>query len=841
MKPRFRFHSRLHVLVEVLLLAGLFGMTLPGCGSRTSPAPTGEASTGPSEPAVPSASPGVALSPTKGTAEEVLKRMIEAYKSATSYRDDAVIELSGTQNGQRQRVTFANTVAMQRPNKIRMEIDNGTLLCDGVSTYGFVRDLPGQILRVPASPELSVKSLYPDVLLARSMMQSPARSFSWLPLQLLLLLTESPMKTLVLDAQGLNLLEPASIEQSPCDRVQLLTSNGPGVFWIDQATSVLRRFEVPANDFRRNAEAQQFLDPSLVMEFRDAQLNPPITPEAFQFKVPEGMTTASALVLPILQVLGQPIPNFQFTDAAGNAISLESLKGKVVVMELWTSKTLPCRPVLQAASKAYAQIPNRDDVVMMAVNVEPPNVQSDSLQTVLKDWGVELPLYRDLQQSVINHFGINTLPVTIMVDKKGNIQSLQAGLLENMDALLTKVIERLQQGEEVYRSAFTQFENERASFEMMIEQSIADDIYCPRPVIPRAQVRSRTEPTKLKITKLWSCDQLKHPGNITVVPSDSGSPRILVIDDLVSVAELNTDGTIAVNHALELQGNEVVTVLRTAVDKTTKRYFLGTARGIQRVHLFDADFKTLLVYPDVQNPGIVDAQLTDLKGDGNLEMILGYGGAAGVHAVDLHGKRLWSNNSMVDALRVAPLSPDSSGRRNILAMNGGVGGGTLIELDSEGKRLREIAVPGYSVGWVVADDLDGNGVSEICVLAMAVTPDGQPASDKIDAMGIDGDGKPLWRHPLVRGVHQEQIEPVTTGNVFPSGPNQWLIVSADGVITIVAADGQLVDSFAYGAALSGLATASWDGKPVLLVATPEAVEAWQIQSSPSQGNQEGGQ
>ena len=832
-----RSHSRWHLFVNALLVAGFFGMTLPGCGSKPESAPTEDTPQVPSEATTAAAAPSLAISPTKGTVEEVLERMIEAYKGATSYRDAGVVEMSGTQNGERQQVTFPNAIALERPNKIRMEIDHGTLLCDGVNTYGFARNLPGQILKVPAPPQLSVKSLYPDVLLAQSMTQSPARPFSWLPLQLVLLLAADPMKTLALDAQGMNLLEPAAIEQFPCDRVHLLTANGPGVLWIDQATSVLRRFEVPANDFRRNAEAQQFLDPSLVMEFRDAQLNPSISPKAFEFSVPDGMTTSNALALPLLQVLGQPCPDFQFTDATGGTTSLASLKGKVVVIQLWTSKGLPCRPVLQAASKAYSQLQGRDDVVMMAVNVEPQNVQSESLETVLKDWDVELPLYRDLQQSVINHFGINTLPVTLVIGKKGNIQSLQAGLLENMDALLTMVIQRLQKGEDVYRSAFDQFEAERASFELMIDQSIADDIYCPRPVIPRAQLRPRTEPANLKMTKLWSCDQLKHPGNFTIVPAEDGPTRILVSDNLKSVAELNTDGTVAATHALELQGNEVVSVLRSAVDKTGKRYFLGTARGIQRVHLFDAELKTLLAYPDVEHPGIVDAQLTDLLGDGNLEMVLGYSGPAGVHAVDLQGNRLWSNNSMVDALRVAILSPDDSGHRNILAMNGGVGGGTLVELDSAGKRLREITVPGHSVGWVVAHDLDKNGTSEICVLAVAVTPDGNPASDNIDIMGIDRDGQPLWRHSLARGVHREQIEPVTSGNVFPAGPNQWLIASADGTITIVAADGQLVDSFAYGAALSGLATARWNGITVLLVATPKAVEAWQIQAPKPQPKQ----
>lgn len=837
MKPRaqLRFRQSLPSLLAPAFVFSVLVLILPGCGDKTDTAPMGDAPE--SVPVIDApASPGTSasVSPSKGTAEEILNGMIQAYKSATSYRDAAVVEMSGIQNGQRQQIPFPNAVVMERPNKVRMEIDNGTLLCDGVSTYGFARDLPGQILRIPAPPQLSVKALYPDALLARSMMQSPARAFSWLPLQLLLLFAEDPMKTLALDGQGLNLKEPAAIGQHSCDRVELLTDNGPGVFWIDQATSVLRRFEMPADHIRRDAEAQQFMDSSLTIEFRDAQLNIPIPPEAFQFQVPSGMTTADALVMPILKILGQPCPDFQFTDADGKTTSLSSLQGKVVVMQLWSSKNLPCRPVLQAAAKAYAERQTPTDVAMMAVNVEPVNVQDASLQTVFKDWGVDLPIYRDLQQGVIKHFGINSLPMTIILDKKGNIQSVQAGMLENMDILLAMVMERLQKGEDVYRSAFEQFENERASFAMMVEQSVADDLYCPRPAIPRVQISPRSEPKALKITKLWSCDQLKHPGNILVVPAEDGPPRILVVDDLKSAVELKTDGTLAATHQLELQGNEVVAVLDTAVDKAGKRYFLGSARGIQRVHLFDENLKTLLAYPEVQHPGIVDAKLSDLTGDGMPEMILGYGGAAGVHAVDLQGNRLWSNNSMVDAIRVAPLSPDNAGHRNVLTMNGGVGGGTLVQLDSAGKRLGEITVPGYSVGWLVADDLNGNGNSEICTLAVGVTPEGRPTSKAIDAIGIDLEGHTLWRHSLVRGVHQEQIEPVVSGNVFPAGPKQWLIAAADGTISVLAADGQMIDSFAYGSVLSGIATALWDGTPILLVATPQAVEAWQIQSSPPQ-------
>ncbi len=821
----------LRSILFLLLPAISVALCLPGCGDKSGPASVGNDPAAPAELIGPPAGTAPAIAPTQGTAEDVLKKTIQAYKSAGSYRDAAIVKLAGTKDGQRQEMSYPHAVVMQRPNKLRMQVDGGTLLCDGANTYGFVGELPGQVLKIPAPPQVSIASAYPDFLLAQSMMQSPAQSFCWAPLQLVFLLANDPMKTLALDTQGISLLAPDSIDQFACDRVQLLTNNGPGILWIDQATSVIRRFELPLNALRRQAEADQFLDPTLTVEYVQAELNPPIAPEAFLFQIPAEIKPADVLVPPLLQVLGQPCPNFQFTAIDGTVTPLNSLQGKVVVLQLWSSKAPPCRSVLQAASKTLAGLKDPAQVAMLAVNLEGGNVQNESLQTVLKDWGAELPIYRDPEQSVAKHFGLGGVPVTILLDKKGNIQSLQAGELQNMDALLNMAIERLQKDEDIYKVSFSQFDNQRAQFAMMIGQSITEDIYCLRPMVPRVQISPRTEPANLKMTKLWSCDQLKHPGNITVVSAADGSQKILVIDEAKSIAELKNDGTVAATHPLQLQGNEIVTALRTAVAGDGKRYFLGCARGTQRIHLFDESLKTLLVYPDSLHPGITDAQFADLTGDGKLQMIIGYASVAGVHAVDLQGNRLWADRSMVDAFRVAVLTSGQPGPPSVLAMNGGVGGGTLIQLDSQGKRIREISVADSSVGWVVAEDVDGNGSSDICVLAVATKPDGQAPADTIDSMGIDLGGKVLWRQPTVRGVHYESIEPVVAGNVFPDGPSQWLIAAADGSISIVAADGQLVDRFAYGAELSGLATAKWDGKAVLLVATPKAVEAWQIEPS----------
>ena len=817
-----------------LLVCGFLILSLGICGcGRPSDAPPSGPSTGAGQDSGGSASEGLpppaAAAAPRATAEEVLQKMVQAYKGAQSYRDSGTLQLTGVQKGQEQKRVFPCEVAFERPNKIRLLVDNGNLFCDGSQRFGFGRDLPGQILRLPAPEQRSIEAIYADFLLSTAMIQSPAQSFSWVPPQLVLLLAGDPLKTLLAGAQQARLLEPAAIDGRACQRVEIRTPIGPGVFWIDAADSTLRRFELPTGPLEHEAAAEGIEKISMVLELEDAQLNSSIAPQAFLFQVPEGVPIVASLVLPILQVLGQPCPDFQFSDLEGNSVAIASLKEKVVVIQLWTTTSLPCRPVLQAVSKAYETIKEHDDVVVMAVSLDPANVQALALQSVLKDWQTDLPVYRDPAQSIALHYGDPAVPLTIVLGKGGKVQIFQPGALAQMDQLLIRTVDKLRAGEDVFAVSFEQFAASKRQFELMRQKCVADDLYrlpvvAPQE-IPRAQILPRSEPENLKMTRLWSCEQLEQPGNITVVPRAEGSPRILVLDNSAAVAELGADGRVAATFPLKLEGSQPVTVPETAGAGDGGRYFLGSARGVQRIHLFDETLQTILAYPDSSHPGIGGGQLADLDGDGTLEIVLGYFDVVGVQAVDLAGKRIWAERSMVNAIHVAALPRDAEGRRNVLAMNLEPDRGTLVELDWQGKRLAELALPDCSIGWFAADDLDGDGEPEICVLAHL-------ASKEMIAAGISKAGRELWRHPISQGVHHQQIEPVAAGNLFLEGPRQWLIATADGTIHAVGGDGRLIESFAYGAELTGMATARWDGKPVLLVSTPGKVEAWHVEGRP---------
>ncbi|MGW8257060.1 MAG: hypothetical protein ACWGMZ_06220, partial [Thermoguttaceae bacterium] len=100
---------------------------------------------------------------------------------------------------------------------------------------------------------------------------------------------------------------------------------------------------------------------------------------------------------------------------------------------------------------------------------------------------------------------------------------------------------------------------------------------------------------------------------------------------------------------------------------------------------------------------------------------------------------------------------------------------------------------------------------------------------KAAALGLNRKGEELLNYPLPVGVQPQPVEPIVAGNITTHLPGQWLLPGADGSIHIIAADGKLIDSFNYGAALHGLATVEIDGKPVLLISTANGLEAWKVE------------
>ncbi|MHC4399875.1 MAG: TlpA family protein disulfide reductase [Planctomycetota bacterium] len=829
--------------------------------------PQGGAASAPARPTEPSpedVAPGIGV-PAKApgkpstpggqlTAREALDAMVAAYKDATTYADNGYVQMSyrlkGRQEAQEPRKD-AYLVAFSRPEKIRVQAYGGIVLSNGERMYATMAGATNQVLQKEAPAEVTIESIYPDHLLGDAMAVGPTRDFSWLPLQLILLMADDPLNTLLYQSEEPALLEPAALGDKWCHRAEIRREDGTGVFWIDQESYVLRRFELPKRSLRGRLAARhqvtedQIQELSVMAEFIGAELDGRIDPVAFEFMVPPKAEIVEQFVPDAVAQLGQKVSDFAFVDLEGNAVSPDTLKDKIAVLDFWATWCKPCRQTLPQLEAVYQKYKDNPKVAFLAVSLDAttdslgqPAVEDETLRDTFKEWGVTIPIVRDPNQHTYTALEVVYVPTSVILGPKGLVQDRAmggGGVLPGTGGkhLATK-LDQLLAGQDLYPETLESFQRtsklQKDRFDELFQACLKNQLFVDPMLMMLAEVAERSLPESLNVTQLWSCTELTLPGNILVAPRQDGPPRLLVVDGGTSVAEIGIKGAVTAMHPLALPEEQFVAFLRTAAGADGRRYFLGSATGAQQCYLFDEAFKLLVAYPEdaLKNPhdGIADVQFTDLDGDGTPELGVGYWGVIGVQGASLEGKRVWYNRSLAIVQRLAAVGPDAQGQQELLCTHRT---GSLVFINAKGERAREVTVPDFAVQWIVSADLDGDGKPELC--GLAPTEAGQ-----FVALGLSPSGEVLWHYPLPHGLHQYPIEAVQSGRLLGDGPGQWILAAADGSIHVLAADGTPIDRFQYGALLTGIATAEWDGKRVLLVSsvdpvdpTVNTVDAWQVE------------
>jgi peroxiredoxin len=141
-------------------------------------------------------------------------------------------------------------------------------------------------------------------------------------------------------------------------------------------------------------------------------------------------------------------PDFTLKDVQGNSVSLESLRGKVVVLNFWTKTCGPCMEEMPELAELAKIVRDRPDVAVVAVSVDDSAADVlPTLQTVLR----EPPPFRVLidpgSEVVSGKFGTRLFPETWFVDKRGVVRARFDGAREWANPLVVNYIDALRGGD----------------------------------------------------------------------------------------------------------------------------------------------------------------------------------------------------------------------------------------------------------------------------------------------------------------------------------------------------------------------------------------------------------
>ena len=124
---------------------------------------------------------------------------------------------------------------------------------------------------------------------------------------------------------------------------------------------------------------------------------------------------------------GSPSPSFNYPDSSGKNISLESLKGKLVYVDVWATWCGPCKaqiPFLKQLEEKYRE----EDIAFVSLSIDQlKNISKWKDMIVDKELeGIQIIADKAWRSKFVTDYVIEGIPRFILIDKDGNLMDPMA-------------------------------------------------------------------------------------------------------------------------------------------------------------------------------------------------------------------------------------------------------------------------------------------------------------------------------------------------------------------------------------------------------------------------------
>ncbi len=121
--------------------------------------------------------------------------------------------------------------------------------------------------------------------------------------------------------------------------------------------------------------------------------------------------------------IGQPAPRFRARTTAGEQFNNDSVKGKVVLFEFWTTWCQYCEadaPIVDDIAKEFKS----KDLIVLAVDVLEPD---QKVKKYLVDHPRSVPIVLTKDTNLAAMYNAQVYPIYVVIDRDGNIAGEQRG------------------------------------------------------------------------------------------------------------------------------------------------------------------------------------------------------------------------------------------------------------------------------------------------------------------------------------------------------------------------------------------------------------------------------
>jgi cytochrome c biogenesis protein CcmG, thiol:disulfide interchange protein DsbE len=137
-------------------------------------------------------------------------------------------------------------------------------------------------------------------------------------------------------------------------------------------------------------------------------------------------------------------PAFAVTTLSGEPVSLEALRGQVVLVNFWATWCPPCRVEMPGFERVYQE---RKDQGFVIVALSTDRGGTAEVQRYLEQRGISFPVAMASNELVRQFGGIPGLPTSFLIDRQGRVRHTVTGVFTTpalrmaVDRLLAEPLE----------------------------------------------------------------------------------------------------------------------------------------------------------------------------------------------------------------------------------------------------------------------------------------------------------------------------------------------------------------------------------------------------------------
>lgn len=402
---------------------------------------------------------GPRLAGTAMTARQVIDECRQTYQKLSSYEDEGYVRLAYRMKGELLEDRAPLSIAFQRPGMLGIRaysVEAGPK--DGRWRLQ-LRDsgksaVAGQVI----SRAVPAKADFAWLLSDPAVSEELAAGLAGFPPQLDMLLGPNPMRGLVDDSALLKLDAPETVSGELCHVVHV--TRGPALYrlWINQATMLLRRLQMPSTHLTPEMLADSDITSvQLTIELPGIKTNEPIHWKRFEITVPNESKLVSRFVpapppMP-LERMGLKVPAFRLRSPAGKpAFSSDETPANKITVFVWMADHPACKETAAQMAKITATIAASsaaDRVQFVTVWAEPNPAEGTTFASLARDWNLSGELVIDSDAVGRDLFGVREAPTLVVIDGQNRLQIFDERANPFLPQILPGLLTRLAEGEDL--------------------------------------------------------------------------------------------------------------------------------------------------------------------------------------------------------------------------------------------------------------------------------------------------------------------------------------------------------------------------------------------------------